>query len=576
MILNSGAHYMINWASDLRVHLLLAAVWLALLPLSSAGTLTVDSTGDAGTCGVGQPYTLRCALKDAKAGDTIAFNIPACGGVCTVKPGSQFPAITVGTVIVDGLTQPGSQRDKLLVEIDGSAAGASNGLNVFSGGNTIKGLVINNFKQGVGILISTVAGGTIEAGGGPASQNTVTLNLIGTNPGGDQKAPNQIGIRVTAGADKNRIIDNLISGNTGYGIALESSKNTVEDNRVGTDKAGKKAIKNQDGIFVMGRENEIGPKNLVSGNSGSGIYIAKANAIKNHVFQNKVGTTKSGTAPLGNNNGVQILEASDNTVEDNCASGNYIQGIHIQGAFGTGGAPTVGANHILRNIVGPGCNRQPLNPKGNRGDGIHIDASTTNEVIDNTVTGNGANGVTIEDADLNVLERNRIGINDGYGVSIQHGNRGAFQNRIGPENHIVTNKLSAVHVEANATKNKITQNYMGGNKTRGIELDPPGPGPAGNDGLPAPNGIASAVAAAGGHARDVTGQARPGCTVEFFVARPDATGRGQGGVYLGSVVANAAGNFTFTQNQLAGKTITATATDAAGNTSQFSANVKIP
>ena len=77
-----------------------------------------------------------------------------------------------------------------------------------------------------------------------------------------------------------------------------------------------------------------------------------------------------------------------------------------------------------------------------------------------------------------------------------------------------------------------------------------------------------------------SGTACAGCTVEVFKATPnvgDASGgtAGQGKVFLGSTLVPASGAFTvgFSQTLSAGNLVTATVTDPAGDTSQFSPNV---
>src|SRR3712207_6671953 len=92
----------------------------------------VTNTNDAGQ------GSLRQAILDANANfgaDTFTFNIPGAG-LHTITPASPLPAIT-NAVSIDGYTQPGAAFNSLaagnnavlLVEIDGTAAGASaNGL----------------------------------------------------------------------------------------------------------------------------------------------------------------------------------------------------------------------------------------------------------------------------------------------------------------------------------------------------------------------------------------------------------------------------------------------------------------
>ena len=64
--------------------------------------------------------------------------------------------------------------------------------------------------------------------------------------------------------------------------------------------------------------------------------------------------------------------------------------------------------------------------------------------------------------------------------------------------------------------------------------------------------------------------------IELFKSDNDASGYGQGKEFIGSVLANASGNWSFSCACLIGtEKITATATDQLGNTSEFSLNSSI-
>jgi hypothetical protein len=67
----------------------------------------------------------------------------------------------------------------------------------------------------------------------------------------------------------------------------------------------------------------------------------------------------------------------------------------------------------------------------------------------------------------------------------------------------------------------------------------------------------------------VSGTACPGCTVEVFSDDED-----EGRIFEGSTVADGSGNWSLHVSP-AGPNVTATATDAAGNTSEFSAPVAV-
>jgi hypothetical protein len=70
-----------------------------------------------------------------------------------------------------------------------------------------------------------------------------------------------------------------------------------------------------------------------------------------------------------------------------------------------------------------------------------------------------------------------------------------------------------------------------------------------------------------------------GARIDVYTAAPDGSGHGQAQTYLGSLTADAGGNFsgslTVSGNLGVGNAITATATDAANNTSEYAANATV-
>jgi CSLREA domain-containing protein len=161
-------------AKPSRKFLLLAGNFLLLFqaftPALAQATLTVNTTNDVndGTCNV-----THCSLREAitaananAATDTIAFNIPG-SGVRTILPTSPLPIIT-HPVIIDGTTQPDFLGTPI-IELDGTSAGASvNGLVIQAGSSTVRGLIINHFRQtgggnnGNGIVLAVNGGNTIQ------------------------------------------------------------------------------------------------------------------------------------------------------------------------------------------------------------------------------------------------------------------------------------------------------------------------------------------------------------------------------------------------------------------------------
>ena len=136
---------------------------------------------------------------------------------------------------------------------------------------------------------------------------------------------------------------------------------------------------------------------------------------------------------------------------------------------------------------------------------------------------------------------------------------GAHDNTIGPDNLIAFNGQGVWVTEAGTRGNTITRNRIHSNPAAAILLQY-----GGNDELPAPL-IVSA------NATEVSGTACGGCVVEVFSDAED-----EGALYEGSVTASGTGGWTFVKSSgLSGPHVTATATDADGNTSEFSIPAKI-
>jgi hypothetical protein len=95
---------MFSKQSRLAALSLTVALVLALMPTghtARAATYTVTNTNDSGA------GSLRQAIIDANANpgtDTIDFNIPCGGGVCTITPTSPLPTLTDDDTTIDGYT----------------------------------------------------------------------------------------------------------------------------------------------------------------------------------------------------------------------------------------------------------------------------------------------------------------------------------------------------------------------------------------------------------------------------------------------------------------------------------------
>ncbi len=182
---------------------------LAAQVIITDGFFSVTTTADSGAGSFRQ--AIINSNTETGGTNTIAFAIPG-QGVQTISPLSPLPAIT-NSVLIDGFSQPGYAGTPL-IELNGSQAGIAVGLTITSSGVTVRGLGINGFAQGAGILIS----------GANATGNTIEANDIGTDPTGLAAIPNAFGVQISGGASENLVggataaLGNLIAFNFGPGV----------------------------------------------------------------------------------------------------------------------------------------------------------------------------------------------------------------------------------------------------------------------------------------------------------------------------------------------------------------------
>lgn len=424
---------------------------------------------------------------------------------------------------------------------------------------------------------------------------------------------------------------NVISGSTRHGVAFSSAGdgNAVSGNFVGTDRTGNTAVGNGlRGIWVLRTDStRVGTDsdgiadtfegNLVSGNAHDGIGVAFSSFTV--VAGNLVGTDVSGTQSLGNaRTGVHVWGGSYNVVggstlaERNVVSANGHHGVNIRQSDTTNNR--VSGNFIGTDITG-------TVDLGNSLWGVVIANGTTDNLIGtdadghldhqegNVISGNQSGGLVIGNGpQRNHVAGNSIGTdssgtfaiaNSGHGVVI-HGNSpgnvigtngdGVFDSAEG--NQIAFNQQAGVALAANAgSENTIRGNAVHSNGELGIDLGADGVDV--NDSLDADSGTNDRQNAPvitgtqpGLGSLQLTGSMHSSALTSFkldFYANVDAdpSGYGEGQQYLGyaDVSTDVNGNHSFQATLdyeiTDGRWITATATNAAGSTSEFSAAIYV-
>ena len=502
-----------------------------LEPRIAPAVFVVTNTSDAGA------GSLRQAIlsADAGGGGSITFNISG-ESVHMIAVQSALPVVSV-PVTIDGTTQLGYSGAPL-IEINGASAGNNVvGLKLTGGSSTLEGIDVDGF---------TAQGIYLQSGG----NDVVKSCYIGVAPSGERPVPNgSDGLYLDTSANDtiggaSAGDGNLISGNKGHGINIASGAcgNTlIEENTIGTDASGTEPLGNNGNainVNATSPNNQI-LNNLLSGNGGSGVGYFSSSSSNNLIEGNLIGTDRSGVAPIANGGkGVDNGGPAGTRIIDNVISGNNGPGVNIGFSSATG--------VVQGNMIGVAADG--IHALGNLGYGVTVNFSGTDELIGGTATGqgniiayNGQAGIELDKGSVGVaIEGNAVYSNHGIGIDL--GGDGVTLNTPGGP-HNGANNLQNFPV--------LTSAQINGDNTT----------------------VAGTLNSA------------PGTTfrLEFFASPgADPTGYGAGRTVLGaaSVTTDSSGNVTFTATLSttvpAGEFVSATATDATGDTSEFSGVVRIP
>lgn len=486
------------------------------------------------------PYIIYQPCGGVTTGLWIEASDTIVRGLSFVGFDTQFQFYTPAAIVINSGQNNLIEGNYLGIEPSGNIRGNRIGILIGSAGQTVRDNVISG--NGTGVYIS-------------APNQIIQGNIVGLDQTGNTwngTYGNEKGIFLEPWAHQVQIggpgpdDGNVISWNSEYGIHIQSDDNTVQGNKIGTNIAGVSPKRNQNGILIEGELNLIGGAasgqgNLISGNRETGVIIqSNSNTVKGNV----IGANLSGTAALHNlYSGIQVL-GDDNVIggatsgEGNLIAGSLYVGIFIE--------PGADGNTVMGNAIG--TDPSGSIPLGNYY-GIRIDGS------DNIIGGIGQG------------QGNIIAHNDYFGVFIPE-YAGAISNQI-IGNTINLNGDDGIYksVLSPAHGNTFSQNQIFGNDGLGIEDSPP----VGVDTTGYP--VFTSVGL-----NSVTGSACPGCLVEVFISDDDPSGYGEGMTFIGDAVADSFGNFTVSSLMfpvVTCDTITGTATDPAGNTSEFAENQRV-
>lgn len=551
-------------------------------PSSPSIVFTVNSTNDAadarfdGICQTAVPgeCTLRAAIQEANraAGPSlVAFNIPG-GGIQTIRPNATMPILNnqLYPITIDGFTQPESSpnTDPLVsnavhtIELVGKGPSSIDGFFIASPNNTIRGLNMHGFNRSVWIY--------------------------GINANGNTIVGNTIGLTTTGGYDPTTALYRSSSC-----VILQGSPGGASDNHIGAPGAAN--------------------RNVISGCNHQGIATYNIGTNNNFFQNNIIGLDPTGTLRRGmQSHGIDINTGSANNQvggtgwqEGNIISGNFQTGVEISHN------PYTLYNKVIGNRIGSDPTGTTFGTYTENGQwGVHLEGFPNcnnapcpedagfNVVTDNVIVNSGQGGVMIDKGvHDSVVANNRIGVtstdaeapNTFFGVNLQ---AGAVRNTIGPGNIIAGNEngvqiqpdglappnsASSVTSFNRITQNSIFHNGSNGAASLGIDLAPLGVVNTALNADPYSNEAMLPPTLSNAKPATIDATTCVGCTVELFTADRPAGSFGSGARYLSSAVADVSGVATlFVPVGVQGLAVTATATNTAGSTSEFSRNVLIP
>jgi parallel beta-helix repeat protein len=346
----------------------------------------------------------------------------------------------------------------------------------------------------------------------------------------------------------------------------------------------------QDGMLITSTGGNILIRtNVITENGGSGIEVAGA-ATGVRIAGNLIGLDTQGNAPMGNiGNGIEVdgtahniviggPQPTFNVIPHNAIAANGSNGVAVEGQ----------AHAVTIDFSFIGTDLTSENAFGNGNAGIYLGAGTSGTMIGSldpslvtVVSGNDGDGIEMNGTHGNTVVGTLVGTdgtgvlplgNGGNGINIVNSSDdtiGSAGARAGvPTNVIAFNSENGVIVQS-ASGNQLRANSIYDNSLTGIDL-----GAGANKNAAAPvltslNLSPFSITVTG----TLTSTPKSLFVIEFFASD---TNSASGRIYLGSELvktnASGVGNFTFKgpQGQSAVPYITATATDVAANTSEFS------
>ncbi|MDQ6809084.1 MAG: hypothetical protein M3Z64_06615 [Verrucomicrobiota bacterium] len=425
-----------------RIPLIAFALFACIAPLASANpyktsaVFTVTSTASSRST----PGTLNWAVFQANyyGADVnyIRFNIPKLSPQQEIVLSEQLYIARL--MILDATSQPGYAGQPLIhvnangfdsafllsgnvanipPYSDGSTATSGgnpgvHGVSAATAGTTLQGFHIYNYSSNAITILKESQGNFIQNNWmGFQQQGSNYVRNAAAHPGsrgmGIQSSFNTVRGNTISGVSNGIVIGEAIetawSGTNYY-------TNAFENNNIGTDPSGSVVIGNDsDGMFLGAgaSENFIGPANVFSGMTSSGVELLHPSNYGNIIIANMIGVNRAGTAALGNGElGVLIANGGDYNDIGGPSGGNIISGNKLGGiAIGTKEFPQPCTRiYVESNLVGTDVTG--LKTIGSQISGITSQTGSETIINRNVIGGHSNHGIVLAEVGKTTATRN--------------------------------------------------------------------------------------------------------------------------------------------------------------------------
>jgi Periplasmic copper-binding protein (NosD) len=326
-----------------------------VLPTLAAGGTTIDGYTEPGsspnTSARASNAVLRVEVRGNGAGGSEALVVTSANN--TIRGLALFNHRV--TIRIAGAGASGNVVAGNFLGTNAAASFQASGANANAAGVIIRTNAASNRVGGTSAADRNVISGNAGRGvmvnvpnevAGGTAQTLITGNIIGLTPSGSaQRANLGHAVDMNSGANRTRVVDNVISGNSGSAVEVShgttTADNVIEDNRIGTDLTGasspgyaRNGSSGHPNIRVEdGADDTVVQDNVIGGAANGGIKVNAISrpALGTRIVDNLIGVSTTG-ANIGNGPfGVQVEGGSaDTEIAGNTIAFNAV-GVRVVG-----------------------------------------------------------------------------------------------------------------------------------------------------------------------------------------------------------------------------------------------------